>query len=162
MTLHLAPGSTLAGSTNLDDYPPTTPAIEPRVNLYCVRSLIYAENLPAYGFYCRHVKGLRLSNIQLRAGSAALRHAMAFDEVENLAIEGLDAAFWPGGAAMLSLTQTCWAMVRGCQPQAEAGTFLKLAGDCSQHIALMANDLSGAGKATEVAPEVPKCVLSVK
>ena len=118
--------------------------------------------LPAYGLYCRHVKGLRLSNIQLRAGSADLRHAMAFDDVENLAIDGLDAAFWPGGAAMLSLTQTHWAMVRGCQPQAEAGTFLKLAGDRSQHIALMANDLRGAGKAAEVAPEVPKDVLSVK
>jgi hypothetical protein len=108
------------------------------------------------------VKGLRLSNIQLRAGNADLRHAMAFEEVENLAIDGLDAAFWPGGAAMLSLTQTRWAMIRGCQPQAVAGTFLKLAGDRSQHIALMANDLSGAGKGAEVAPEVPEGVLSVK
>ena len=119
-------------------------------------------DLPAYGFYCRHVKGLRFSNIQLRAGSADLRHAMAFDDVENLAIDGLDAAFWPGGAAMLSLTHTRWAMIRGCQPQAEAGTFLKLAGDRSQHIALLANDLRGVGKAAEVAPEVPMDVLSVK
>ena len=45
VTLHLTPGSTLLGSTNLADYPPTTPAIQSRVNLYCSRSLIYAENL---------------------------------------------------------------------------------------------------------------------
>jgi len=118
--------------------------------------------LPAYGFYCRHVKGLRFSNVQLRTAAADQRHAMAFDDVENLAIDGFDAAFSPGGAAMLSLMQTRGAIIRGCQPRAKDGTFLKLAGDRSRNIALIANDLSGAGKPADVAPEVPKDVLAVK
>lgn len=47
--LHLEPGCTLLGSPNLADYPPKTPAVESRVNLYCSRSLLYAENLDEIG-----------------------------------------------------------------------------------------------------------------
>ena len=118
-------------------------------------------DLPAYGFYCRHVKGLRFSNIQLRT-AADLRHAMAFDDVENLTVDGLDAAFWPGGAAMLGFTQVRDALIRGCQPRAKGGAFLKLSGDKSCNVALIANDLGGVAKAVEVAPDLPKDALVVK
>ena len=67
---------------------------------------MFGQSLPAYGFYCRHVNGLRFSNVRLHTAVADLRHAMVFDDVGNLAISGLDAAFWPGGAPMLSLVQT--------------------------------------------------------
>lgn len=116
-------------------------------------------DLPAYGFYCRHVKGLRFSNIRLRTAAADLRHAMMFDDVENLAVDGLDASFWPAGAAMLGLAQVRDALIRGCQPRAQKGVFLKLAGDKSQNIALVANDLSGIAKAADVAPDVPRNAL---
>jgi polygalacturonase len=52
--------------------------------------------LPAYGFYCRHVKGLRFCNVRLRAAAADLRHAMVFDDAENLTLDAFDAEFWPG------------------------------------------------------------------
>ena len=119
-------------------------------------------DLPAYGFYCRHVKGLRFANVQLRTAAPDLRHAMAFDDVENLAIDGVDAAFWPGGAAMLSLMQTRGAILRGCQARAKDGAFLKVAGDRSRNIALVANDLTAVGKPAEVKPEVPQGALRVK
>jgi hypothetical protein len=119
-------------------------------------------DLPAYGFYCRHVKGLRFSNIQLRTAAADLRHAMVFDDVENLAVDGLDAAFWPGGAAMLGLAQVRGALVRGCQPRAKDGAFLKLSGDKSRNITLIANDLSGVDKPAEVAPDAPKDAVVTK
>jgi hypothetical protein len=119
-------------------------------------------DLPAYGFYCRHVKGLRFSNVQLRTAGADLRHAMAFDDVEGLAIDGLDATFWPGGAAMLSLTQTRDALIRGCQPRAKDGTFLKIAGDRSRNIALMANDLGTIGTPADLAVDASKDALTTK
>ena len=53
--------------------------------------------LPAYGFYCRHVKGLQFSNVQLHSAAADQRHAMVFDDVESLAIDGLNVEFSPGG-----------------------------------------------------------------
>ena len=119
-------------------------------------------DLPAYGLYCRHVKGLRLSNVQLKTTDADPRHAMVFDDVENLAVDGFDASFWPGGAAMLSLMQVRDAFIRGCQPRAKEGVFLKLAGEKSRNVVLAANDLAGAGKATDVAPDASKDALVVK
>ena len=48
-------------------------------------------DLPAYGFYCRHVKGLRFSNVRLGTATSDQRHAIVCDDVENLALDGLDA-----------------------------------------------------------------------
>jgi len=58
--------------------------------------------LPAYGFYCRHVKGLRFTNVKLRTEMPDLRHAMVFEDVQNLTINGFDAVRWPGGAELIS------------------------------------------------------------
>ena len=119
-------------------------------------------DLPAYGFYCRHVNGLRFSDIQLRTAAPDLRHAMVFDDVEKLSINGLDAAFSPGGAPMLSLIQVRDALIRGCQPRAKDGVFLKLAGDHSSNVVLLGNDLGGVAKPAELAPEAPKDGLSIR
>ena len=124
-------------------------------------SLMFGD-LPAYGFYCRHVQGLRFSNIRLRTVAADLRHAMVFDDVENLAVDGLDAGFRPGGAAVLGLAQVRGAFIRGCQPCAKDGTFVRLTGDKSRNITLMANDLGGVARAADAAPDAPKDALVIK
>jgi hypothetical protein len=59
--------------------------------------------LPAYGLFCRHVKGLRLSNVQLRTAAADLRPAVVCDDVDGLSIDGLDAKLWPGAEPALRL-----------------------------------------------------------
>jgi len=43
--------------------------------------------LPAYGLYCRHVKGLRLWNVQLQSAGRDERHAVVFDGVEDALID---------------------------------------------------------------------------
>jgi hypothetical protein len=55
--------------------------------------------LPAYGFYCRHVKNLSLENVVLRTERPDQRHALVLDDAENVRISGLDAQYAPGGAA---------------------------------------------------------------
>ena len=57
--------------------------------------------LPAYGLYCRHVRGLKLSNVQLQLAGADKRHAVVFEDVHNAMVDGLDAAVfkWGGFAA---------------------------------------------------------------
>ena len=45
--------------------------------------------LPAWGFYCRHVQGLRLKNITLRVTGADYRPALVADDVGNLFLEGV-------------------------------------------------------------------------
>lgn len=119
-------------------------------------------DLPAYGFYCRHVRGLRFSNVGLRAAAPDLRHAMAFDDAENIAVDGLDATSWPDGAPAVSLIQARGALIRGCQPRAGAGVFLKVAGADSHDIALVGSGLGAVGEIADVAPEVPKGALLAK
>jgi polygalacturonase len=46
--------------------------------------------LPAYGFYARHVSGLRFSNVRLRTAKPDRRRAIVVEDVKELAIEGLD------------------------------------------------------------------------
>jgi polygalacturonase len=61
--------------------------------------------LPAYGFYCRHVKNLSLSNVVLRTDQPDLRHCMVFDDAENVVVDGLDAQYASGAAAPIRLLQ---------------------------------------------------------
>lgn len=118
--------------------------------------------LPAYGFYARHVNGLRFTDVRLRTSKPDMRHAMVLDDVEDLAIDGLEAGFSAGAAPMLSLVQTRRAIIRGCQPQANGGVFLKLAGDATRQVTLIANDLAGVGRPVESASNVPTDAFSVK
>jgi hypothetical protein len=51
------------------------------------------------------------------------------------------------------MVSTRAATIRGCRPLAPQGVFLKLDGKENAQIALLANDLRGAGKWLEAAPE---------
>ncbi|MHC4119052.1 MAG: glycoside hydrolase family 28 protein [Planctomycetota bacterium] len=43
--------------------------------------------LPAYGLYCRHIKGLKLFNVQLQLAGPDERHAVVFEDVEDALID---------------------------------------------------------------------------
>lgn len=116
--------------------------------------------LPAYGFYCRHVKGLKLRNIQLQLAKSDKRHALVAEECENLSIDDLDAPFSPDAGAIIRLTNVKGALIRGCRPPTGTDTFLKLQGTKSQGVLLTANDLSGVNRVAEITPNVPKTALS--
>ncbi len=48
--------------------------------------------LPAWGFYVRHVEGLTMNNIKIKIRKPDYRPAMVFDDVKNLKIQGLEVA----------------------------------------------------------------------
>ena len=116
--------------------------------------------LPAYGLYCRHVKGLKLRNIQLQLDKSDRRHALVAEDCENLSIDDLDAPFSQDADAIIRLTDIKGALIRECRPKAGTDTFLKLQGSASEGVMLVANDLSRAGKVAVIAPNVPKTALS--
>ncbi|HBO42949.1 MAG TPA: glycoside hydrolase [Planctomycetaceae bacterium] len=99
--------------------------------------------LPAYGLWCRHVKGLRLINVRLRAASPDLRPAVVCDDVHDLDIGGLDVRISPGAESGVRLIDVNRAIIRGCQPDGSASAFLGVEGKASDRIALMGNDLRG-------------------
>jgi polygalacturonase len=117
--------------------------------------------LPAYGFYCRHVKGLKLRNIQLQLAKSDQRHALVARDVENLSIDDLDAPFSQNAAAIIRLTNVKGALIRGCRPPAGTDTFLKLQCSASKGVLLTANDFSRVDRIAEITPNVPKTALSI-
>ena len=117
-------------------------------------------DLPAFGFYCRHVRGMTFCNIDLRTAGPDLRHAMVFDDVENLTIDRLRTAWSAGAAAVLRLSEVRSATIRGCKAPQGANPFIRVEGQATRRIQLPGNDLSGAQKAVDVGPEVPQGAVS--
>ena len=115
--------------------------------------------LPAYGFYCRHVKNLKFHNVQLRTAKADLRHALVCDGVAGLWLDGLDPECTPRGGPILCLKQIQGAMIRGSMLSGEMETFLQVLGPSSRDVALIGNDLRRAKHYAEIAPDVPKEAL---
>jgi polygalacturonase len=114
-------------------------------------------NLPAYGFYCRHVRGIRFANVQLHTAEADLRHAMMFDDAADVRVDGLKASFWPAAAPMLRLAQTRNATLRRCSSQSPVDTLLQLEGGATRGIVLETGRgrPNGARQVAAVAPDVP-------
>jgi hypothetical protein len=116
--------------------------------------------LSAYGLYCRHVKGLRLRNVQLQWEKPDQRHALVFDDVEDALIDDLDAMYSSGGESIVRMTDARGVFVRGCRPKAGTDLFLKLEGAQSKGIVMTGNDFSNVEKVIERAPGVPSNAVS--
>ena len=115
--------------------------------------------VPAYGFYCRHVKDLKLLNVELQSAQSDLRHALVCDDVEDVLIDALDARFWPRAAAVIRLKDVKGAFIRGCRARLGTDVFLELQGPRSERVTLAGNDLKGVSKVVEMAAEVPEMAL---
>jgi polygalacturonase len=59
--------------------------------------------LSAYGFYCRHVKGLKMFNVELQLEKPDQRHAVVFEDVEDAMVDWLDAPLSPDTGKMIDL-----------------------------------------------------------
>jgi polygalacturonase len=60
--------------------------------------------LSAYGLYCRHVKDLKLLNVQLQLEKPDQRYAVVLEDVEDGLINGLDAQRSPEGGEVINFT----------------------------------------------------------
>jgi hypothetical protein len=94
--------------------------------------------------------------VKLLLAAPDARHALVFDDVEELDLDGFDSACSPGAAPLVKMTRTRAAIIRGCRPQAPKGVFLKLEGQENAGIALLANDLRQAGNWLEADPEAAR------
>ncbi|MBI5689740.1 MAG: glycoside hydrolase [Verrucomicrobia bacterium] len=111
-------------------------------------------DLPAYGLYCRHLRGLRVSGLQLRTVAPDARHALVADDVERLEIDGLDTTSAPGAAAVVRLQDARQVLVRGARPAGPVDVFLHVAGPATREVVLVASHLASVGRPVVVATEV--------
>ena len=110
--------------------------------------------LPAYGFYCRHVKGLRFRNVRLHTEQPDQRPALVLDDVTGAVIDGLSPDCVPDTRAAIRLVQVDGALVRGCQLLSPVAAFLQVEGNATRNVVLAGNDVQRATKAIETTSEV--------
>lgn len=132
---------------------PELPAAYPEARMF--------GRLPAYGLYCRHVKGLRMTNVAFKASAKEMRPALLCDDAQEIDVNGLKSTATTGSQPVIKLIQTKHALVHNCSAPANTTTFLEVQGDESQQIVLMNNDLSLAEQVSRVGAKVSEDALIV-
>jgi polygalacturonase len=112
--------------------------------------------LPAYGFYCRHVKGLSLRGVETAITQDDERPALVCDDVEGLDLAASAFAGAAGAEPSVRLKQVRGAFVHGCRAAGRIGTWMEVSGDRSERISVMGNELGNAAKAVDLAGDVPE------
>jgi len=115
--------------------------------------------LPAYGFFCRHVKGLRFYNLQLETSTPDYRHAIVFDDVNDAVIDSLKTPFASGAAGMIRCVNSKNINIRNCRPPKGTDLFLDLCGSQTEGILLMSNDLSDIDQVWQSTSDVLKSAV---
>jgi len=115
--------------------------------------------LPAYGFYCRHVKDLRLRDVRTGYLEREERPALAAEDVETVELAdcALDAA--ERGDSAVRLKDAREVFVHGCRTTGKIGTWMRVSGAGSRRIRLIGNDLAGAFRAVEATAEVAPAAI---
>ena len=117
--------------------------------------------LPAYALYCRHIAGLRLHNVQTSFQQIDERPGVICEDVNNLDVFDADLAQVSGGGPAILLRNVRQAMVHGCHLAASLEAYVRVTGQASEGINLVANDLRRAKKPAEVAADAPHDAVSV-
>jgi len=113
--------------------------------------------LPASGFYCRHVKNLRLLNTQVSFEHEDLRPPLVCEDVAGLRISDFAA---PNTNPAMVLRDTRDAWVEGNRAPEGNHVYLRLEGKQTESISIGTNDLRASAKPLELGPGVrPESVL---
>jgi hypothetical protein len=116
--------------------------------------------LPAYGFYCRHAKGLRLSNVSVEVAAPDARPSLVCEDVVDLDVFGWKGAMPNGTQPFLAFSNVRNALLHGCG--GEAGrTFLEVQGSASAQIKLVGNALEATAQPVKRGHDVPAGAVSV-
>ena len=97
--------------------------------------------LPAYGFYCRHVKNLSFNNVSLGFDNEDFRPALVFDDAENIQLSGIKATAHVI-APVIQFSSVKNAIIQSSITYEGTGTFLQLNGLGNLHLTMTGNDLS--------------------
>jgi polygalacturonase len=117
--------------------------------------------LPAYGFCCRHVRGLRLSRVQLAVAKPDARPSLICDDVADLEVCAWRAASATKANPLVVFNEVQDAFLHGCRAPAGTGAYLRVDGKGSGRIRLVANDLTAAEQIVTLGPGVdPAAVVT--
>jgi hypothetical protein len=126
----------------------------------------YAEGsafgrFPSFGFYCRHVIGLRFSGIDVHSKTGDPRPMIHCEDVTNLELSALGGTPPSTGAEVIRLRNVRNSALHGNYARAGTGTYLRVEGEQSHEISLFGNDLHQAEKRLWCSPEVSSAAVLV-
>jgi hypothetical protein len=110
---------------------------------------MFGKVLPAYGFYCRHLKDLKLRDIETRYEQKDGRPALIAEDVEGLELAGGSLAVEPDSGASVRLRHVKSAFLHGCRAASSSHAYVHATG--SSDVYLTGNDLRRASKEIESA-----------
>ena len=108
---------------------------------------------PAYGFYCRHVRGVKMRDVQIDWKHEDSRPPLFFDDAEDIVVSGFDAAASPAAAGFIRLRDVRSAYLHSCKPRPASTAFVHVEGERTNKIHLMNNDLSEVSEEVRRSPE---------
>lgn len=97
-------------------------------------------NLPAYGFFVRHVDGITFRDVELSYNKEEHRPAMLFNDVKNLKLLNFDAEIANDALGKLVLQNSKNVFINGCSPK-KSNVFVRLERN-SKNINVVGNNLS--------------------
>jgi polygalacturonase len=116
-------------------------------------------DLPAYGFFIRHVDGIKLHNVHLDVLNEDLRPAIVFDQVSGIDLYGCLLKGNQSGEPLIKLSNVNDVIIRDCRPDNKIRTFVGVSGKGSKGIILQNNILQKAKNMTELGKEVKSDVV---
>lgn len=104
------------------------------------------RDLPAYGLYCRHVRGLTLDNIELNADQPDARPAVVLDDVHHTRMRTLRATPPADGQPLVWLRSVRDYQLSGLRARPGTKAVLRLSGAHTARVSLVGNDFSQVDK----------------
>jgi polygalacturonase len=104
--------------------------------------------LPAYGFFIRHAKKIKLRDLSFSFKENDQRSVIKCEDVSDFEIKDLTAASTAYSAPLMWLVNSSEVTISGCNPEPLTGTFLKA--DNSRKIHLLQNRMSLAKEKYEL------------
>jgi len=98
--------------------------------------------LPAYGFFCRHLRNLNFHNISISYENEDARPALYCENIQGLNIDSFNADISPEANAVFVFNNVKDSLIRGCRPTGNSKSFLEITDSGSENISLFSNDLS--------------------
>ena len=102
--------------------------------------------MPAYGFYARNSHGLTLQNVRLQVSTPEMRPAIIFDQVEDVAVNGLSVQANPAAESALRCINSKQILLTASRLLSPAAVFLQLEGAGNADIKIDGGDLTKAVK----------------
>ena len=120
------------------------------------------RDLPAYGLYCRHVRGLTLDNIELGVERPDARPAVVLDDVHHARVRTLHAMPPSDGQALVWLRSVRDCELSGLRARPGTTAVLRLSGAPTARVSLVGNDFSHAARVAMIDGSVASTALRLE